>query len=402
MIKVLAHKSVTAPKGFLANGIAAGLKASGKKDLALLFCVKPALAVAAFTANKVVAAPVIVSKQSLSSRVQALIINSGNANALTGPAGLIKAKKMQTAVAKHLNIKENLVQIASTGVIGRPLEIEKIEKAMPKLVEELSEDKSADFAEAILTTDAFTKQIAVEVSLNCGVVKIGGAAKGAGMISPSLQPHATMIAVITTDALISAEELRAGFKQALNNSFNNITVDGDMSTNDCVYLLASGLAANTKMSPTDKKVFFDALIFVFQQLAKMIVRDGEGATKLITYKIVGAKSVNEALKVGKAVANSLLVKTAWFGEDPNWGRLFAAMGACGVPIDPQEVDIDIAEEAVVRGGQATNFHPHALKKKLKAAEFNVWISLGRGAAQATVFGCDLNYNYVKLNSQYTT
>lgn len=401
-MKIIANQGVTAPVGFRAGGLACGLKASGKRDLGLLFSEKPAAAAGAFTANQVAAAPVVVSKKNLGRTAQAIIINSGNANACTGQKGISDAWAMVEAAAGRLGLRADKVLVASTGIIGRRLALEKVEQGVVDMQLDRGPEADHDFAQAIMTTDAFSKQLAVEIELQGTPVRIGGAAKGAGMIAPNLAPHATMIAVITTDAPLASTDLRRCLTAAVDKSFNVITVDGDTSTNDTVFALANGMARRFKLSPADEKSFQEALDFVCIQLAKMIVRDGEGATKLISYKVVGAKKESDAVVAAKTMANSILVKTAFFGEDPNWGRILAAVGRSGVELDPDEIDIDINGVAVVRSGQASGFDLTALRREMKNEEIQVWINLNQGSYQATAYGCDLNYDYVKLNAEYTT
>lgn len=401
-MKIIPHKGVTAPKGFKAAGIACGIKASGKKDLALVYSETPAVAVAAFTDNRVVAAPVTVSKENLKGEARAIVINSGNANACTGPKGLIDANSMVKMTAARLGAEPGHILVASTGIIGRPMPMDKIEAGMELL--DLSAGPEADmaFARAIMTTDAFPKQLAVEMELSGVTVSIGGVAKGGGMIAPSLVPHATMIAVVTTDAPIDRHELHGHMTEAISISFNAVTVDGDTSTNDTLFVLANGRAGEFELSAADKRVFQEGLDYVCVQLAKMIVRDGEGATKLIEYKVVGAKKDADALKVAKTVANSILVKTAFFGQDPNWGRILAAAGRAGVAFDPGDLDVDINGVPVVRSGQAADRDVSRAAAVMKAAEIQVWINLNQGSCQAVFYGSDLSYDYVKINAEYTT
>lgn len=401
-MKVLPKKGVTAPKGFKAAGVACGIKASGKKDLALVFSETPAVVAAAFTDNRVVAAPVIVSKENLGSQARAVIINSGNANACTGPAGVLDAKAMVGLVAKDLDIVPGEVLVASTGIIGRFMPMDRVKEGISRLDLQAGPEVDLDFAQAIMTTDAFPKHLAVELDLSSGTVMIGGTAKGAGMIAPSLVPHATMIAVVTTDAPLKHKELTECLETAVGKSFNVVTVDGDTSTNDCVFLLANGMAGDWRLTTEDKRLLQDALNYIFLQLAKMIVRDGEGATKLIEYKVVGARTESEAEKVARTVANSILVKTAFFGGDPNWGRIVAAIGRAGVAIDPNDLDVDVGGVAMVRSGEPTDEDISTAAGRMSADEIKVWINLNQGSCQTIVYGCDLSYEYVKVNAEYTT
>ncbi len=401
-MKIVPQRGVSAPKGFKADGVVAGIKSGGKKDLALVYTEKLATAVAAFTTNKVIAAPVVVCKNNFSSEAHAIIINSGNANACNGPQGLADAKSMHDLTAKKLGCKPSKTLLASTGIIGRPLPLKKVKAGIKELSAASGEEADLAFAEAIMTTDAFPKQLAVEINLDNGPVWIGGTAKGAGMIAPDLKPHATTIAVITTDAPIKQPELQKYMEQALSKSFNAITVDGDTSTNDSFFLLANGLAGDFTLSIAEEHQFQEALDYICVSLAKMIVRDGEGATKLIEYKVVGAKTATDATSVAKAIANSVLVKTGFFGEDPNWGRILAAAGRAGVDLNPDDLDLDINGTAIVRSGHGVNVDLTAVAKQLRAEEIHVWINLNQGSYQAIEYGCDLSYDYVKLNSDYTS
>ena len=401
-MKIVPHKGVTAPEGFKAAGISCGIKSGGKKDLALVYSEIPAVTVAAFTDNRVVAAPVTVSAENLKGEARAVIINSGNANACTGPKGLLDARAMVNLTAARLGVEPRHVMVASTGIIGRPMPMDKVEAGIGVLDLDAGEQADIDFARAIMTTDAFPKHLAVEIELSGRPVRIGGAAKGAGMIAPRLVPHATMIAVVTTDAPMKKRDLHGHMTAALAKSFNAVTVDGDTSTNDTVFMLANGMAGDFKLSSPDKRVFQEALDYVCVQLAKMIVRDGEGATKLIEYKVVGAKKDADALKVAKTVANSILVKTAFFGQDPNWGRILAAAGRAGVALDPDDLDLDINGVPVVRSGQAADQDASRAAAEMKVEEIQVWINLNQGSCQAVFYGSDLSYEYVKINAEYST
>lgn len=399
-MKIIPNKGVTAPKGFKAAGVACGIKTSGKKDLAIIYSEVPAKTTAAFTDNLVVAAPVTASKDNLKGKAQAIIINSGNANACTGPKGMLDAQAMIKATSARFAVKPDHVLVASTGIIGRPLPIDRIEAGINLLEANTGEEADIDFTQAIMTTDAFPKQLAVEVELSGGVVSIGGSAKGAGMISPSLTPHATMIAVITTDAPLNESQMQSSMAGALAASFNAVTVDGDTSTNDSFFFMANGRAGEFELSIADNRIFQEALDYVCLQLAKMIVRDGEGATKVIEYKVVGAKNDTDAVKVAKTAANSILVKTAFFGQNPNWGRILAAAGRAGVEISPDDVDIDINGTPMVRSGQAAGHDMSAAAAQMKAEEIQVWINLNQGGGQAVFYGSDLSYEYIKINAEY--
>lgn len=399
-MKIIPNKGVTAPQGFKAAGVNCGIKASGKKDLALVFSEVPAKTTAFFTTNRVAAAPVLVSKTQLqkSKNFSAVVINSGNANACTGPGGISNALEMINLTAAQLSLDSHTVLVASTGIIGTPLPLEKIEKGIILAAKNLSVGGDNEAAQAIMTTDSFSKEMAVEFEVEGKKIRLGAMAKGAGMIAPHLAPHATMIAVFTTDAYLSSLFLEKALEDAIGNSFNCISVDGDTSTNDTVFLLANGLAKNEESALFFEK-FQEALNFVSLNLAKMILKDGEGATKLITYKIQGAKNSTGAQMAVKTVANSLLVKTAFFGEELNWGRLMAALGCSGAEIDPGKVDIFLNEHQIVKNGEGIKeANIQELKEVLARKELEVIINLNQGDAAATFYGCDLSYEYVKINS----
>lgn len=392
---------VTAPQGFKAGGIACGIKKNRRPDLALVVSEVPATAAGIFTTNQVQAAPVQLSKEHLRSGVaRAIIANSGNANACVGPAGLNAAKAMAAAAAELLNIPAEQVLVASTGVIGVELPVAKIQAAL----------KNGDFihtggggaaAQAIMTTDTFPKEYAVELSLGGRQVRIGGMAKGSGMIHPNM---ATMLGFITTDAAINGRMLAQALRSAGDYSFNRITVDGDTSTNDSLFILANGVAGNPEINEagTDYQSFLEGLTEVCLNLAKMIAQDGEGATKLVEVRTEGASSEVAALQIGKSVATSNLVKTALFGEDANWGRILAAVGYSGVPIDPEKIRIYLGGLLVCQNGTGVAFDEAEAKRVLKQKEILIRIDLGMGKATASVWTCDLSYDYVKINGSYRT
>lgn len=372
---------VTAPKGYKANGISAGIKRSGKPDLALIASDGPAIGAAVFTKNSVKAAPLIVSQRHIRGhKTQAFIVNSGNANCFTGKFGLKYAEETTQLIGKLLGIPKQSVIVASTGIIGRPLPYNKIESHAAILVNGLNYAGGAKAARAILTTDLRIKELAVKINLGGKTVTIGGCAKGSGMIAPNM---ATMLAFITTDAAISPTMLKAALRIANEMSFNQITVDGCMSTNDMAVIMANGAAENRVITTKGKDfdLFCKALHHVCRDLAKKIVLDGEGATKFITVKINGAKSDAQAKNLGLAVANSMLVKTAAFGSNPNWGRVAAAVGALGIS--------SITEETL-----KISFSPFDKK------EISIIVDLKFGKGTATVYTCDLSYEYVKINGAY--
>lgn len=373
---------ITKPKGFLANGLSCGIKRSGKEDLSLIFSENRAHAACVFTKNSIKAAPLLVCQKHLrNNKAQAIITNSGNANCFTGRRGLICAQRSAALIAKLLKIKESDVLVASTGIIGKPLPFKKIENSAKALVDGLSVSGSLKAAKGILTTDTGIKQIAVSLTLGGRTVTIAGIAKGSGMIAPNM---ATMLGFVTTDAAISTTMLKKALKIANEQSFNRISVDGCMSTNDMLAILANGQAKNKLISAAgvDFKKFCEALSVVCLDLAKKIVLDGEGATKFIEIEISGAKTEELAKKAGLAVANSALVKTAAFGSNPNWGRVAAAIGSLGIAsITEENLEID--------------FSPFD-KKQIK-----IMADLNSGTKKASVYTSDLSYEYVKINVEYT-
>jgi len=397
------HKegSVTSVKGIKAAGIFAGIKKK-RKDLALIYSEYPATAAGTFTLNKVQAAPLLVSKASLlkTDNVQAVLVNSGNANACTGEQGYQDALEMQQYCAKKLHLKNDEVLISSTGVIGVKLLVEKIKTGVDAIVPELSHSGGYDAAKAIMTTDLVSKSYAKTVPLSCGEVTIGGICKGSGMIMPNM---ATMLAFLATDAAIEKNLLQKLLSQAVKNSFNKITVDGDTSTNDMVVLLANGAAKVTvKENSEDEKIFLAALTKFCSVMAKSIVADGEGATKLVTITINGAKSEEDANAAAKAVANSPLVKTAFCGEDANWGRILSAVGNSGADFDPSKVSIYFDDLAILKPKYEIVLDEAAAKEILVKKEYTVTVNLEAGAVSSTWWTCDFSENYIKINANYRT
>jgi glutamate N-acetyltransferase / amino-acid N-acetyltransferase len=391
---------VTAPKGFKASGMHCGVKKSGKKDLALIYSEIPANAAATFTCNKVKAAPILVSMDHVKSgKAQAIIANSGCANACTGSEGLEDAQIMAKAVASALNINRENVLVASTGSIGSRLPLKSILNGIRMLSKKLSPSGGVDAADAILTTDTKRKEIAVKLKAGGVIITIGGIAKGSGMIAPNM---ATLFSFITTDAAIPSAKLKTYLMESVDKSFNMTVVDRDTSTNDCVFMLANGMSKNKVLRGNDENAFRQALDLVCIYLAKEIARDGEGATKLIEVKVAGAASVSDAKLAARAVAGSDLVKTAIFGEDPNFGRIMAAVGYSGADIEQGKVNVYIGSLLVVNGGKAVFFDQNDAKKHLKGKEIMININLGKGTGVATVWGCDLTYDYVKINAEYHT
>jgi len=390
---------ITAPKGFLANSLNCGIK-KHKHDLALLFSEAPSISLGVFTQNKVKAAPIVISRKHIKgSDCRAVIINSGNANCCTGSKGINDAVKMAALTSAKLSISEKKTLVASTGVIGEFLPIKLVANAIPKLVKGLKENGGKSFAKAILTTDKGTKEAAVKIKVGKANVVIGGVAKGAGMIRPNM---ATMLSFITTDAVIRKDALKGAFKRAVEKSFNSISIDGTTSTNDCVFILANGLAGNKTISKKDSVYlkFCKALEDVMALLAEKIVRDGEGATKFIHISVKNAKSDNDAKKVANSVANDLLFKTSVYGGDPNWGRIAAAVGSSGTNFLLNKMDITLGGYKVMGNGKGVNINRAALKNVYKNKHISVGIDFNLGKGKAEMLTCDLTKKYVEINSAY--
>ena len=402
-MQVLEDGGISSPRGFRAAGIHAGVKVdSTKKDLALVYSLVPASAAAVYTTNRVQAAPIHIDREHLrDGRAQAVVLNSGNANACTGARGLADGRRMCARTAALLDLEPVDVLVCSTGVIGVELPMQVIEAALPQVAEALSEEGGQAAAEAIMTTDTVAKSFAVEVDLEGRSVRIGGMAKGAGMIAPNM---ATMLSVISTDAEVEAGLLQDLLGRAVQRSFNCITVDGDMSTNDTVIALANGAAGGPRLEKDGSGVelFYAALEKVCRQLARAIARDGEGATKLVSIRVQGAADAGAARRVGLAVANSNLVKTAVFGCDPNWGRILCAVGYSGVEIDPDKVRVELCGTAIYNSGAGVDFEQEKLIEAMREEDIPIVIELAQGHAEAEVFTCDFSYDYVRINAEYTT
>ncbi len=390
---------LNAPSGFRTGSIYCGIKAANldRPDIAMIVSEVPATAAGTFTTNKVKAAPVRVSAAHMRApEVRAIVANAGNANACTGVEGIENAKRMARAVAQELGVKDRHVLVCSTGRIGVQLPIEKMEPSIATLTRAVHSSGSSAAAEAIMTSDTVKKEIAVEVHLSAGTVRIGGIAKGAGMIDPNM---ATMLCFITTDAKIEKAELQQALSVSVEHSFNRITVDGDMSTNDTVLMLANGLAANAPLhaGTADFELFQRALDHVTLSLAKMIVEDGEGVTKFVEVHVNGAASFSDARRAAEAIAKSCLVKCAWFGGDPNWGRIMDAIGYSGVKMREELVDIYYDGILAVKGGMASLTPMDKLRQAVASDRFRVTVDLHLGAAEYNVFTTDLSTDYVTLN-----
>lgn len=390
-------------KGFQFAAVEAAIKKPGRKDLALIYSETPAVACAVFTTNKVKAAPVLLSEERIQNgKAQALMVNSGNANACTGENGLLVAGRTTHLVAAELGISDEDVQVCSTGVIGVQMPLDRICAAIPALVAGLSSGTLDDIAQAIMTTDTFPKMEARSGEINGICYTVAGIAKGAGMIMPNM---ATMLSFIITDANVEVNFLNESFRKAVDASFNSITVDGDMSTNDTCLMMANGAASNPVISnATPEGDAFAAIINdVLLSLAKQIVRDGEGATKFVEIRVTGAASDADAKLAAMAIANSSLVKTAFFGQDANWGRIFAAVGYSGAMVDQSLLslcfdDVVMAGHGVFAGGDAEAKGSEILKKQ----DFTVTVDLGLGDGSAKVYTSDLSHEYVSINADYRT
>ena len=396
---------VCAPKGFTGSGIHCGIRKNRtKKDLALIFSKVPAAAAAVYTTNKVKGAPLTVTRQNLQNgRAQAVVCNSGNANTCNAD-GIEIAEKMCALVGGALSIPASDVIVASTGVIGQPLDIAPIEAGIPALADALGPD-SAPVSEAIMTTDTVPKEVAVSFTLGGVPCRLGGVAKGSGMIHPNM---ATMLVFLTTDAAISPAMLQKALSADVQNTFNMTSVDGDTSTNDMVSILANGLAGNPKVTEegADFDAFMTALNTVTIHLCRMIAGDGEGATKLLECSVTGALDVPNAKTVAKSVICSSLVKAAMFGADANWGRVLCAIGYSGAQVDVSKVGVRFCSPAgsvyVCENGAGVPFSEDEAKKVLLEKEIGIEVTLGDGEACATAWGCDLTYDYVKINGDYRT
>ncbi|WP_243371441.1 bifunctional glutamate N-acetyltransferase/amino-acid acetyltransferase ArgJ [Geotalea sp. SG265] len=390
-------------KGFKFAAVEAAVKKPGRLDFGLIFSEAPAVAAGVFTTNKVKAAPVLLGMERIQEGVcQAIVVNSGNANACTGTRGMDDARETSRLVAEGLCISDDIVQVASTGVIGQALPMERLRKAVPKLIEGLAGGTFEDISCAIMTTDTFPKMEVRHGEASGVPYTIAGVAKGAGMIMPNM---ATMLAFIVTDAAVERSWLKKVFSEANDASFNIISVDGDTSTNDTALILANGMAGNPAIGEESKDadIFRANLQEVLLSLAQQIVKDGEGATKFVRIIVKGASSVADAKTAAMAIANSSLVKTAFFGQDANWGRILAAVGYSGAQVDADRValffdDVQMVQNGFFAGGTAEELGSRVLKKK----EFTVTVDLKLGQGKATVYTSDLSYDYVKINADYRT
>lgn len=396
---------VTTPKGFKAGGLHCGLKKTERNDLGAIVSEVPAAAAAVYTTNLFQAAPLQVTRESLAEEglLTAVLVNSGNANACTGAQGEADAYAMRAQIAEALGVAKHQVAVASTGVIGEPLKMDRVSAGIERLPEALKSDAagSDDFCQAILTTDLVKKTACVRVVVDGAEVTIAGAAKGSGMIHPNM---ATMLGFVTTDAAIGSAPLQTLLRDITNLTFNMITVDGDTSTNDMLVAMANGLAGNSELTPAhpDWAAFAEGLRYVCEELAKAIARDGEGATKLIETTVAGAASDADAQAIAKTIIGSSLVKSAAFGADANWGRIIAAAGRAGVPLNVNTVDVRLGDILVLEQSRPIPFDEDAALVYLKGDTVAIRVDLHMGSGKALAWGCDLTYDYVRINAAYRT
>ena len=399
--------SVTTPQAFSAGIASCGLKMSGGPDLALVVSNQDCNSAGVFTKNRLAAAPVIVCRDTLAqnpSAIRAVVANAGVANACTGQAGLDSARQMQEMSAEALHCAPHQVLVLSTGVIGEPLDLKRVAQGIHQAAKNLSREQGAAAAAAIMTTDTYPKHASMGIELSGGYVMVGGIAKGAGMIHPDM---ATMLAVITTDADIPVKMVNDLLVGAVATSFNCISVDGDTSTNDSVILMANGASGVEIRNGKDYEIFADALKRISQELAQMIVRDGEGATKFVTLHVSGARNMVDARQVGRTVATSPLVKTAIHGGDPNWGRIMAAIGRAGVSVDPERISLSVSapdypESFLVQNGMRSEQPDAYIYKIFAFSDLTIEVDLGLGSARATLWTCDFSEEYVEINAEYHT
>ena len=394
---------ITAVSGVRAAGVHAGLKKSGKKDMALIVTDAPAVAAGVFTKNSVTAAPVQVCRQHLAdATAQAIIVNSGNANACTGELGMANAQRMAALTAERLGLSAERVLVSSTGVIGQQLPMDTIANGIQLAADALSTEGGGDTAEAIMTTDTHPKSVAAEAEIAGTPVKIGGIAKGSGMIAPNM---ATMLSFLTTDACITGETLQSALTRVVDDTYNLLTVDTDQSTNDTVLLLATGKAGNPEINETDcenYEAFCEGLQFVCTELTKMLARDGEGATKLVEVVVTNAMNRADAEKAARAVAESPLVKTAVFANDANWGRIMMAIGKSGAEFHPYQVDVWLGDYQLVKDGMDAGFDEEKATELFAQDPVRITIDLRAGDAEITMWTCDYSYDYIRINADYRT
>ncbi|HLR54380.1 MAG TPA: bifunctional glutamate N-acetyltransferase/amino-acid acetyltransferase ArgJ [Pseudogracilibacillus sp.] len=392
--------SIITPQGFQAAGLHSGVKRK-RNDLGIIYSENPANAAAVYTLNQVRAIPLEVTRESIAreEKLQSVIVNSGNANACTGDQGKQAALEMQQKTAAKLGIPKHTVGVASTGVIGEPMPTDKIIPAIDALKTENTDKAAADFGEAILTTDTFSKNSCYQTRINNQLVTMGGSAKGSGMIEPNM---GTMLAFLTTDAVISSAHLQKALNEVVDDTFNCITVDGDTSTNDMVLLMANEQAGNTALTPAHPEwdTFVDLLRHIATDLAKQIARDGEGATKLIEVEVTGAENDTAAKQVAKTIVGSSLVKSAIFGSDANWGRIICAIGYSGEEINPDQIDMQIGPISLLQKSTPVTFSEREAKAYLEKDTIQIYADLHVGNGSGKAWGCDLTYDYVSINANY--
>ncbi len=403
LYSVVPEGSITMPQGFRAGGLHCGLKKTSRFDLGVIVCEVPAQAAGVYTLNAFQAAPLHVTRESVAveGKLQVMLVNSGNANACTGKQGDTDAREMRSAAAEAFGVAEHLVGVTSTGVIGELLPMPKVLSGIEKLPAQVKADGGEDFCQAILTTDLVQKMTCVQLTVGGKTIHIAGSAKGSGMIHPNM---ATMLGFMTTDANIESAQLQKLLNAVTDSTFNMITVDGDTSTNDMVVVMASGLAGNDTLTPEhpDWAAFEAGFKYVGEYLAKAIARDGEGATKLIEVTVAGAATQEAARAIAKTVIGSSLVKSACFGADANWGRIIAAVGRAGQPVHTETVDISLGDIVVLEQSRPVKFDEERAAEYLKGDLVVIHVNLHMGNETATAWGCDLTYDYVRINAAYRT
>lgn len=398
-IKKIDNPNIEMVKGFHSNGIAAGIKKNGKHDLGIVFFDKECDGFGMFTTNKVKAAPVLVCKKHIKNKTRMVVVNSGNANACTGETGINDAITICKECAEVFNVPYDSVIPMSTGVIGQRLPVNNIKNGITALSKIINEKNDNNFPLAIMTTDTIMKKVGVKVKTPEYEYTMVGTAKGSGMIHPNM---ATMLAFIFTDAAIDKKLADKAFKSSIDKSFNSITVDGDTSTNDSVFMFTSGLAGNKQITKqnADYEIFSNAVELLTSELAKMIVKDGEGATKLVEIEVKGAKNIEQAKKAAFTIGTSSLVKTAFYGEDANWGRIICAVGYCGVDFKVEDVKLYFDNLLLFKNGEPANYSENDASKILKNKEFKVTVDLGKGNKSWTIWTTDLSNEYIRINASY--
>jgi glutamate N-acetyltransferase/amino-acid N-acetyltransferase len=396
--KAITSGTVTSPQGFLAGAVEASIKSPGKLDLAILCSGKPCVAAGVFTSNLIKSAPVVLSQKHLKGgKARAIVVNSGCANACTGDSGMADAIEMSQLAADKLGLAADDVLVASTGVIGVPLPMDRIRAGIPRIMP--TNEGGHELAQAMMTTDTMAKEIAVAVESNVGRFIIGGVAKGAGMIHPDM---ATLLCFLTTDAAVEAGFLKSALRKAVANSFNMVTIDGDTSPSDTVVILANGAAGTATINKSNGELFQKALDEVCVYLAKCIARDGEGATKLIEVAVEGALNEAQARLAARSIAGSLLFKAAMYGNDPNWGRIAAALGRSGARVDERKLEVYLNGVCVMKQGTPVFFNEKNIRHSLADKEVSVKLCLNLAGGKAVAWGCDLSQEYVTINSAYTS